>query len=76
MGRSSGYAWGVERKQGLAYAGGSPQPLMLRAPVGAFPQSIRLPSRKVTDIVNMKAKTGVSDRRRVRSVIGGTNHRS
>jgi hypothetical protein len=46
---------------------------MLQAPVGAF--AIYLLGN-VTDIVNMKAKTGVSDRGRVRSVIGGTNHRS
>jgi len=32
--------------------------------------------RKVTHIANMKAKTGVSDRGRVRSFLGGTIHRS
>jgi hypothetical protein len=48
---------------------------MLRAPLGAFaihPATFCI----VIHIVNMKAKTGVSDRGRVRSVIGGTNHRS
>jgi hypothetical protein len=47
---------------------------MLRAPVGVL--AIHPALRKVIHIANMKAKTGVSDRGCVRSVIGGTNHRS
>ena len=48
---------GCRAQAGLAYARGGAQPLVLRTPFGAF--AIYL-LRNVTDIFNMKAKTGVN----------------
>jgi hypothetical protein len=49
---------------------------MLQALVCAFAIHSGYFLRKVTRIVNMKAKTGVSDRGRVRNVSGGIDRRS